>query len=199
MKKLSQRMLFLAVFAFASAPAWLGAQSLSAGQAGGGLKPSVYWVPDARPLDRENSVHNSFYGAQTGLRLGFALAPRWDVQIGLNPAGAQDRLARQRQALFGADALYLLGASDWRPFLLVGLGTRDTRPADDVGARTVDRSAAYFNAGIGLQYRWSNTFGLQADIRRVQGLGRDPASSIGLRGSENTLNFGMTWSFGKPN
>lgn len=205
MKKLSQSLLMFSVFAALAMPAAVGAQMLTP-HAPGGLKPNVYWLPEFKAAEAGGSLASGAYAApQANWRLGLALAPRWDLQIGLAPSvsltgGSQDRLARQRQALFGADALYLFGASDLRPFLLVGLGAqRELRGVDGAGMRLPDRSTPFVNAGVGLQYRWSNALGLQADIRRVQGFGRDATVGVGLRGPENTVNFGLTWSFGGSN
>lgn len=205
MKKLSQSLLMFSMFVALVIPAAVQAQVLTP-HAPSGLKPNVYWLPEFKAAEPGGSLASSAYAApQTNWRMGVALAPRWDLQIGLSPSvspagSTQDRLARQRQALFGADALYLFGASDLRPFLLVGLGAqRELRGLDDAGARMADRATPFVNAGVGLQYRWSNSFGLQADIRRVQGFGRDASVGLGLRGPENTVNFGLTWSFGGSN
>ncbi|MGL4574772.1 MAG: outer membrane beta-barrel protein [Burkholderiaceae bacterium] len=195
MKKLSQSIILCFVLAL---PATVGAQTLFSNADPVGLKLSVYWLPEVKPLE-SGATFSSAHTAQTNWRLGLALAPRWDVQIGLSPTGSQDRLARQRQALFGADALYMLGTSDLRPFVLLGLGAQRDARLDDAATRFSERTTPFINAGFGLQYRWSDTLGLQADIRRVQGFGRDPLSRVGLKGSENTLNFGMTWSFGRAN
>jgi OmpA-OmpF porin, OOP family len=200
----------LLLAAIAALPLTVAAQSVLQGASSVGLKPSVYWMPAAPAL---RAGQPDFYGAhglanpQAGLssvRMGFSLSPRWDVQVGLQPSaglgGTQDRLARQRQTLFGADALYLFGASDLRPFLLVGLGSqREARLGDDAVQRANAAAAPFVNTGVGLQYRWSSNLGLQADWRRVQGFGRDQLGNVGLRGPENTFNFGMTWSFGGPN
>jgi OmpA-OmpF porin, OOP family len=196
MKKRSQSIIICFMLAV---PAVLGAQTHFSSADSVGLKPSVYWLPEVKPLEGSTQFSGAPHVSHTNWRLGLALAPRWDVQIGLSATGAQDRLARQRQALFGADALYMLGTSDLRPFLLVGLGAQREARLDDAAARFSDRTTPFINAGFGLQYRWSDTLGLQADIRRVQGFGRDPLSRVGLKGPENTLNFGMTWSFGRVN
>jgi OOP family OmpA-OmpF porin len=196
MKKRSQSIILCFALAL---PAGLGAQTFLSTPEPAGLKPSVYWLPEVKPLESGAPFSAAPNAAQTNWRLGLALAPRWDVQIGLSPAAGQDRLARQRQALFGADALYMLSASDLRPFLLVGLGAQREARLDDAATRFSDRMTPFINAGFGLQYRWSDTLGLQADFRRVQGFGRDPLSRVGLKGPENTLNFGMTWSFGRVN
>lgn len=174
---------FAALAAAASAPA-----QTSASDDRWYLLPQVTWLDPDKDW-RVDDDHAGF-----GLRLGTRLTPEWDLQFGGGRARVSKGGDRYTQTLLGADALYFFSRDRWRPFLMAGGGVeRDARTLAGTGA---SRSSPYVNVGAGLQWQFSPSLGLQADVRRVEGMIRNDAT-FGFKRSGNTYwGLGLKWSFG---
>jgi OmpA-OmpF porin, OOP family len=174
-----------------------------------GYNPNWYIMPNFSLADPDKdwdtangSTSKLDTGKGGGLRVGKPLTPSLDLQFQLNGmnAKADSSSERYKQALFGADALYKFGSGPFRPFVLGGLGaSREERVVAGSGNK---RTSPFVNAGVGLQYMFSDTVGMQADVRHVYSFlgnkGEDLFGS-GLKSSANNyFNLGLSVAFGGP-
>jgi OmpA-OmpF porin, OOP family len=112
-------------------------------------------------------------GAGLSLRAGKAIAEHWDVQIGASHARASNDLAghggNYKQTILGVDALYMFSREKLRPFLLAGLGVANNDLDYSLNNQAVggDKTSWMGNVGAGVQYLFSERFGVQADVRHV--------------------------------
>ena len=159
--------------------------------------PSWYITPSLNLFDPSGKlgVHNDGPGA--GLRVGKAIAPNWDIQMGLTYARATDGDARYQQDTLGVDALYMFSRDRFRPFLLAGVGAeydKATNPAED-GFR-YSRSSPFLEAGFGAQYQLSDQWAVQADLRDVHGFLYN--SGVTNHVDNKYFTVGLTYYFDKP-
>ncbi len=144
-------------------------------------------------------------GGGASIRLGKELSPHWDIQSGLSYARSNDDLGgngRYKQTSLGMDALYMLGRDSFRPFLLTGLGVANNK-LDYSPTVVQDKSKTSWlaNIGLGAQYLFNDSFGVQADVR--QQWTRSTAKSTGVFDSSGTvgntlLNLGGVFRFPAP-
>jgi len=155
---------------------------------------SWYALPQITWFDPGNNWKVDDTQTGLGLRLGTRLSPEWDMQFGGGRARVSNGNDRYTQTLLGADALYFFSRDSWRPFLLAGAGVeRDARMLAGVGA---SRTSPYLSVGAGLQWQFSPRFGLQADVRRVEGIISNRDSFGFKRSGNNYWGLGLKWSFG---
>ena len=169
--------------------------------------PGISYMNTDSDLDADN-------GAGAFLSIGKELSPSWDLQgrLGYNRADEDTGIAgasgKYKSTQLGLDALYMFSRSNFRPFLLGGLGaTRNNLdykiPGFDVDGKKTSWMASL---GLGAQYLFGDTFGLQADLRHQFSRGdaeiRNLATGVksGDSGSVgNTLfNLGGVFRFGAP-
>ena len=168
------------------------------------LVPGVDYIHTDKDLDAHN-------GGGVFLKLGKELSESWDIQggIGYNRAGEDTGLpgagGRYKQTTLGVDALYMFSRDKFRPFLLAGLGVARNN-VDYSGIPTLEnksRTSYLANLGLGAQYLFSDSFGLQADLRHqwtrssakaAPATGFDSEGSIG----NTLLSLGGIFRFGAP-
>ncbi len=152
------------------------------------IAPSVNW---AKP-DTGFGVDKRDFGG--GLRFGKYVTPNLDVQLGPTYNSVKDNGVHYQQYTLGADALYLFSRSNFRPFLLAGLGAEyDKRDGAGISA---NKTSPYINAGLGIQYAFTDKLALQADYRRVHGFLR--GNDFGFKRADNDyLTVGLNISFGQ--
>lgn len=169
------------------------------------LVPGVSYMNTDSDLDADN-------GGGGFIKLGKELSQHWDVQIGAGHARADEDLdiagagGRFKQTLLGVDALYMFSRDKFRPFLVAGLGlARNNTDYDIAGVDIGDKKTSWMaNVGLGAQYFFNETVGLQADLRHVwsradlgsnaRGFGLNDPGTVG-----NTyLNLGGIIKFGAP-
>jgi OOP family OmpA-OmpF porin len=158
--------------------------------------PSWYIAPsiDVMKPDSQFGVGDKTgYGG--GLRFGKAIAPNWDIQLGGSYTRSSDNGAKYEQYMLGSDALYLLSRSRFRPFLLIGLGAERDRVSSGNANRS--ETSPYLNAGLGLQYSFTDQLAIQADLRRQMGFQRDQAFGPS-HSYNNYLTAGLVYYFDKP-
>ncbi len=132
------------------------------------LVPGVSYMNTDSDLDADN-------GGGGFIKLGKELSQHWDVQIGAGHARADEDLdiagagGRFKQTLLGVDALYMFSRDKFRPFLVAGLGSaRNNTDYDIAGVDIGDKKTSWMaNVGLGAQYFFNETVGLQADLRHV--------------------------------
>jgi len=166
-------------------------------QSDGSTGSSYLVLPSISLLKPDSKWPTNRTGYGGGLKFGMPVSPDWDLQFGANYARSKhDGDAVYHQWMLGVDGLYFFDRGTTRPFVLIGAGAERDRAA--AGGVVAQRNSPFVNIGAGLQYRFSPTFGLQADVRHVVGfLGKE--STFGFKRSGNTyFNIGLIWAFDAP-
>jgi len=167
--------------------------------------PGVSYMHTDSDLEADN-------GGGAFIKLGKELSPSWDIQggLGYNRAGEDTKIpgvgGRYKQTTLGVDALYMFSRDKFRPFLLAGLGVA-RNDVDYSAPAPNDASAAktswLANVGVGAQYLFNDTFGLQADLRHQWSRARTTTDNGVFDKSTNTigntlLSLGAIFRFGAP-
>jgi OOP family OmpA-OmpF porin len=165
---------------------------------------SWYLLPGASYFnpDSETDADN---GAGGFLKIGKEISQHWDLQGGLSYNKADEDFSGAgytgdyKQTALNLDALYMFSRSKFRPFLLAGMGiARNDLDYKLNGAQIGDENTSWLaNVGLGAQMLFTDSFGIQADLRHqwseVDTTGRDD-ETVG-----NTLfNLGGIFRFGAP-
>lgn len=167
------------------------------------LVPGVSYMNTDSDLDANN-------GGGAFIKLGKELSEKWDIQAGLgyNRAGEDTNIpgagGRYKQTTLGIDALYMFSRDKFRPFLLAGIGAARNN-VDYNGIPTLeDRSKTSWlaNVGLGAQYLFNDSFGLQADLRHQwsRSNAKAPGTSFDADGTigNTLLSLGGIFRFGAP-
>lgn len=171
--------------------------------------PGVSYMNTDSDLDANN-------GGGAFIKLGKELSPSWDIQggLGYNRASEDTGIAgvggRYKQTTLGLDALYMFSRDSLRPFLLAGLGAARNDIDYSVPAgfdlSNKQKTSWMANVGLGAQYLFNDSFGLQADLRyqwsraraKITDLGTGTtASDYGSVGN-SLLSLGGIFRFGAP-
>lgn len=159
----------------------------------GWLPTGGYLVPELSTSVSDKNETGLRKASGVGLRYGMQLTEDFDLQFGFNHTTRSSNGNKLQQTLFSAEGLYMFSRSDIRPFLSAGLGIK--RDAGQVGAAAkTSGMSPYISVGGGLQWMFSEEFGLQADLRHVAGKNKGAPSAKG----SNVLNLGLLWSFDQP-
>lgn len=165
--------------------------------------PGVTYMNTDNDLEADNGVRGGF------ISLGKELSPSWDLQgrLGHNrldeDTGIAGASGKYKQTTLGLDALYMFSRDKFRPFLLAGVGAaRNNVDYSGVGIGDKTKTSIMANVGLGLQYLFSDSFGLQADVRH-QWSKSDAKSSINNFDADGTIgntlvNLGGIFRFGAP-
>jgi OOP family OmpA-OmpF porin len=171
-----------------------------------------YALPGVAYMDKDSDL-NADNGTGAFIAIGNELSESWDLQarlgynkadedLGLNVGESGDYKSTQ----LGLDALYMFSRESFRPFLLAGLGaTRNNMDYKVPGIRLSGEKTSWMaSLGLGMQYFFTDKFGIQADLRRQFSRGRLKASvpgfakpTSGLVGN-NLLSVGGIFRFGAP-
>jgi OOP family OmpA-OmpF porin len=157
--------------------------------------PSWYVAPSINMMRIDSDFgQNQESGDGVGLRFGKALLPSLDIQIGSTYSKySNDHGYKYTQTTLGADALWMMSRSNFRPFILAGLGEERSH----LSALTdVSKSSPYVNVGLGLQATLSDQFAFQVDVRRVRAFQRDGTFSPQHRTDNTYTNIGLVYYFG---
>lgn len=169
-----------------------------------------YAVPGVSYMDTDGDLEAN-NGGGAFLKLGKELSEHWDIQGGLGYNRASEDTGipgvggRYKQTTLGVDALYMFSREKFRPFLLAGLGV--ARNDVDYSHATADvdakKTSWLANVGLGAQYLFNDSFGLQADLRhqwsRAKTTTNDNAFDRDTATIGNTLfNLGGIFRFGAP-
>lgn len=171
------------------------------------LMPTLGYMHPDGDLEADNDV-------AYGLRIGKAISEHWDVQLGLTHAKADadntieglPASGDYKQTLLGLDALYMFSRDKFRPFVLAGVGAARNNIDYTIGGVNVgDTKTSWMaNVGAGFQYFFTDTIGMQADLRHVWSRAKANANVAGLNWSNsetigNTyFNLGVIFNFGAP-
>lgn len=160
------------------------------------INPSWYVQPSVVGMkpDADFGVGERDVGG--GLKFGKAVHPYWDVQIGASHVRTEEGPARYRQTLGGIDALLMLSRSNFRPFILFGVGVERDKVENPI--RNVSKNSGYATMGVGFQYGFTPQLALQADIRSVRGFLRHE-ELYGFKQSNNKyVTVGLNYAFSPP-
>ena len=184
------------------------------------FRDAWYAVPSVNYMhaDRDLDVKNSGYGAS--IAIGKELSPSWDLQgrLGYETARASEgRLmsdgataggsGRYKQPSIALDALYMFSRSNFRPFLLGGLGVaRNNLDYNIPGVTNTSTSKTSWlgELGLGAQYLFNDNFGLQADLReqwseaKFNGTAGTVPVAFNRTAANTLLNLGGIFRFGAP-
>jgi len=168
-----------------------------------------YAVPGLSYMDTDGDLEAD-NGGGAFIKLGKELSPSWDIQggLGYNRADEDTGIAgvggRYKQTTLGVDALYMFSRDKFRPFLLAGLGVarNDVDYSNFAALNNRSKTSWLANVGLGAQYLFNDTFGLQADLRhqwsrsdaKAPGTGFDADGTIG----NTLLSLGAIFRFGAP-
>ena len=129
------------------------------------------------------------------IRAGKEISQNWDVQFGGSYASVDGNAdGKYKQTLLGIDALYMFSREKLRPFLLVGVGYAHNKLDYAVAGGSKDSLMA--NVGAGVQYAFTESIGLQADLRSVWS-----EAEVGADGktiANTVLNIGAIFRFDSP-
>lgn len=192
MNNISARKLAVSLAALAlMGPALVMAQSNAASYPYSYDNPSWYVMPQVTIVDPDSRFNGDKNLNGLGLRFGKAVSPSWDMQIGGSVARANNNGRRFEQSTLGVDALYMFNRSNFRPFLLAGIGAEQDKLPN---AR---KTSPYLNLGLGFQVGLSDQWFMQADLRRTRTYLRD--NTFGFdRANNSSLNVGISYYFDKP-
>ena len=174
------------------------------------FREAWYAVPSVNYMNTDNDLKaDNAWGV--GIKLGKELSPSWDFQggLGYNRASEDTGIAgasgHYKQTTLGLDALYMFSRSNFRPFLLAGVGAaRNNLNYNYPGVAGRSSKTSWLgNVGFGAQYLFNDTFGLQADLREQWSdapLGRTALGHADDRDTvANTLlSLGGIFRFGAP-
>ena len=170
-----------------------------------------YLLPTVGVMHTDSDLNADDNNFAYGLRVGKEISEKWDIQLGLTHAQADEDSRsyagdKYKQTLLGVDALYFFSRDKFRPFLLAGVGVAHNSVHYDGIAPTADADGSRYswmaNVGAGAQYLFTENIGMQADLRHVISqaeadggmLGSDRRETVG-----NTyLNVGAIFKFGAP-
>lgn len=169
-----------------------------------------YAVPGVSYMNTDNDL-NANNGPGVFLKLGKELSESWDVQGGLGynratqDTGVPGASGRYKQTTLGLDALYMFSRSNFRPFLLAGLGAARNKVDYTGGGLVGDDSKTSWlgNVGLGAQYLVNDSFGLQADLREQWSRAPIGRTALGAANDTSTvantlLTLGGIFRFGAP-
>jgi OOP family OmpA-OmpF porin len=171
---------------------------------------SWYLMPGVGVMHTDTDLQADDNSAAYSLRLGKQLAEHWDIQVGGSYAKADEDTnypnssGDYKQTLFGVDVLYMLSRSNFRPFLLAGVGAaRNDIDYKLNGVNVGDEKTSWMgNLGVGFQYLFNKNVGMQADLRQVWSKAEASANIGGSSSNDeetigNTyLNLGVFFNFG---
>ncbi len=159
--------------------------------------PSWYITPSLNLFVPSGKFGAENNGPGAGLRIGKAIAPNWDIQMGLTYARSNDGDNRYQQDTADIDALYLFSRDRFRPFLLAGVGAEYDKATDSATGARFSRGSPDIEAGFGFQYQLSDQWAMQADLRDVHGFLYNTNAGFNHADSKY-FTVGLTYYFDKP-
>ena len=157
--------------------------------------PSWYVAPSLNLMAPEDKFGTSHHGGGAGLRFGKPISPSWDIQFGTVYSRTHSGSASLRQNTLGIDALYLFSRSRLRPFVFIGGGGEYDRARGENA--NASHTSPFADAGVGIQYSFSEQWGVQADVRHVETFMHGNDFDFN-RAHSNLATLGLIYVFNKP-
>jgi OmpA-OmpF porin, OOP family len=173
-----------------------------------------YAVPGVSYMNTDSDI-DSDNAPGAFISIGKELSQSWDLQgrLGYN-RGDEDlglglgESGKYKSTQLGLDALYMFSRSNFRPFLLAGLGATRNNVDYKIPGFDVDgkKTSWLASLGLGAQYLFGDTFGIQADLRHqisradaeITNLTTGARSGDDGRVGNTLLNLGGLFRFGAP-
>jgi OOP family OmpA-OmpF porin len=160
------------------------------------INPSWYIQPSVVGMKTDSDFGVGGTDVGGGLKFGKAVSPMFDIQIGATYARNKDNGVKYDQTLFGIDSLLMFSRSNFRPFLLLGVGAQRDK-VSGVGGK-VSGTSPYATAGLGFQLGLSDRWSMQADYRTVQGKIRNDEDFGFSRSNNKYWTVGFNYAFSSP-
>jgi OOP family OmpA-OmpF porin len=160
------------------------------------INPSWYIQPSVVGMkpDSDFGVDKRDFGG--GLKFGKPVSQLFDIQIGATHVRTDDQGNKYNQTTLGIDTLLMFSRSNFRPFLLVGVGAERDKASNRFGS--VSGTSPYVTAGLGFQLGLSDRWSMQADYRTVQGHLRNDEEWGFSRSNNKYLTVGFNYAFNSP-
>ena len=160
--------------------------------------PSWYLLGSIDRISPDSRFGSDHRGNGYGLRFGKPLSPAWDIQFGPGEARQRFNGRRYQQNTFGVDALYMFSRQSFRPFVFVGGGLENDKINIYSRRFQTQRTSPYVNAGVGVQFDFTDRIGMQADIGRSHAYLRS-GNNFGFdRAQTNKATLGLIFKFDRP-
>lgn len=160
------------------------------------INPSWYIQPSVVGMKADGDFGVDKHDIGGGLKFGKPVSQLFDIQIGATHVKADDNGNSYKQTTLGVDGLLMFSRSNFRPFLLVGVGAQNDKVSNRF--RSASGTSPYVTAGLGFQLGLSDRWSMQADYRTVQGHLRDD-DEFGFKRSNNKyLTVGFNYAFNSP-
>ena len=159
------------------------------------INPSWYIQPSVVGMkaDSEFGVGDKDFGG--GLKFGKPVSQLFDIQIGATYVPADDNGNKYKQTTVGIDSLLMFSRSNFRPFLLLGVGAERDKTTGRINAK---QNSVYVTAGLGFQAQLSERWAVQADYRTVQGHLKDDNDYGFSRSNNKYVTVGFNYAFNAP-
>jgi opacity protein-like surface antigen len=156
------------------------------------INPSWYIQPSVVGMkpDSDFGVDKRDFGG--GLKFGKPVSQLFDIQIGATHVRTDDQGNKYNQTTLGIDTLLMFSRSNFRPFLLVGVGAERDKASNRFGS--VSGTSPYVTAGLGFQLGLSDRWSMQADYRTVQGHLRNDEEWGFSRSNNKYLTVGFNYA-----
>ncbi len=159
-----------------------------------GYNASGYVLPSISRINPDSLFGTGKSANGAGIRFGTPVSPNWDFQLGLQFGRVDDAANRYEQMTLGLDGVYLFSRSRFRPLLLVGAGAQRDRfitPTSQASS-----TSPYIGVGAGMQFSFSDQWGMQLDVRRNHAFLR--GNSFGSKRSDTDIvSLGLMYTFDK--
>ena len=160
------------------------------------INPSWYIQPSVVGMRADGDFGASGTDVGGGLKFGKPVSQLFDIQFGGTYAKSDDNGNSYKQTNLGIDTLLMFSRSNFRPFLLLGVGAERDKASNRFGS--VSSTSPYVTAGLGFQASLSDRWSLQADYRTVQGHLRNDESWGFGRSNNKYLTVGFNYAFNAP-
>jgi OmpA-OmpF porin, OOP family len=160
------------------------------------MNTNSYFIPSISSFDPDDRYGVNGTGAGLGLRFGKPISSKWDLQFGPAYGRQSKNGAKVEQLTLDVAGLYFLSRGEFSPFLLGGLGVE----RDKVSAlgQSGSKTSPMIEAGLGMQYAFSNRWMAQLDYRRVYGFLRNNSTFPFSRSNDNYVSLGLGYALGAP-
>jgi OOP family OmpA-OmpF porin len=160
------------------------------------INPSWYVQPTIVGMKTDQDFGLDEKGWGGGVKFGKPVHKYWDIQFGGTYAKADSGPFEYKQALVGVDALLMLSRTNFRPFVLFGLGGQKDKLEGPV--RSFDKWSPYYTGGIGFQVDLSEQWALQADYRIVKAELRDADRLNFDKTNTKYISLSLNYAFNPP-
>jgi OOP family OmpA-OmpF porin len=159
------------------------------------INPSWYIQPSVVGVKTDSSFGVGDWAAGGGLKFGKPVSQLFDIQLGGTYVDVNGNGNKYKQGTLGIDSLLMFSRSNFRPFLLLGIGAERDKTS---GRFNASQTSVYVTAGLGVQAQLSDRWSVQADYRTVQGHLKDDNGYGFDRSNNKYVTVGFNYAFNAP-